>query len=314
MFLEDQNNETAWQKEMQYYWGKEMLVAPNCSDGNNNVSVWFPKGNWYDFWNDKKYTGDQTVNYSAATGVLPAFVREGAVIPMVPFAKSTFFITKDTLVIPVYTGADGSFQLYEDDGVTEKYRTKNEVRLTEIKYTESSSRVDIGAAKGSFTGAPSKKTYQIVYHGLSAAKKMYLSKEEIKSYAKLSEIPANQHGCVWDSDKKLLTVIAAALPVTENAIVSSDPTVKAINDKKSDRIDLLQFNNNKIMVRLSQPASIDVSIYKLNGSRVFSYSQPPVNDGILQELPVRTSGMSNGIYTVKIRTGGQQLVQQIILK
>ncbi|HXU06141.1 MAG TPA: TIM-barrel domain-containing protein, partial [Polyangia bacterium] len=40
MFLEDQTNATAWQNDLQYFWGHEMLVAPNCSDGGNNVSVW----------------------------------------------------------------------------------------------------------------------------------------------------------------------------------------------------------------------------------------------------------------------------------
>ena len=100
------------QKELQYMWGKEMLVARNCSDGGNSVSVWLPKGNWYYFWDDKKYAGDKTESISAATGVVPAFVKEGAIIPMAPFAKSTFFIPKDNLLVHAYTGADGSsFQL-----------------------------------------------------------------------------------------------------------------------------------------------------------------------------------------------------------
>ncbi|HEX2955274.1 MAG TPA: TIM-barrel domain-containing protein [Chitinispirillaceae bacterium] len=314
MFLEDQNNATAWQKELQYFWGKEMLIAPNCSDGNNNVSVWFPKGNWYDFWNDKKYTGDQTINYSAATGVLPAFVREGAVIPMVPFAKSTFFITKDTLIIHVYTGADGVFQLYEDDGVTEKYRTKNEFRLTGIKYSESSLRVDIGAAEGQFSNASSKRTYQIVYHGLSAAQKIYLSREEIKSYTKESDIPANQNGTVWDSEKKLLTVRVAAVPVNENVMVSNDPTVNVISGKKTCQINSIQLLNNTLMVRLSQPASVDVSIYKLNGCRILSPCQQQKDSKTHYEFSLRSSGMSKGIYMVKINAGGQQLVQQIVLR
>ncbi len=314
MFLEDQSNATAWQKEMQYYWGREMLIAPNCSDGNNNVSVWFPKGNWYDFWNDKKYTGDQTVNYSAATGVLPAFVREGAVIPMVPFAKSTFFIPKDTLIVHVYTGADGTFQLYEDDGVTEKYRTKKEYRLTDIKYKESSLRVDIGAVEGQFTNAPSKRTFQIVYHGLSAAQKIYLSKEEIKSYTKLSDIPANQNGTIWDSEKKLLSVRLSAVPVNEGVTISNDPTVKVIRDKKSGNQHVVTIANDRISVRLSQAAPVSISIYKLNGCRLFSYSQKAGNGRMHYELPLHSTGLSNGIYMVKIKTGDQLMVQQIALR
>jgi alpha-D-xyloside xylohydrolase len=314
MFLEDQNNATAWQKELQYYWGKEMLIAPNCSDGNNNVSVWFPKGNWYDFWNDKKYAGDQTINYSAATGVLPAFVKEGAIIPMVPFAKSTFFIPKDTLVIHVYTGADGTFQLYEDDGVTEKFRTKNEFRLTDIKYKEGTLRVEVGAAKGQFTGAPSKRTCSIVYHGLTAGSKMYFNKEEITSYSKLSDIPANKNGSVWDSDKKLLTVVIPSVQIDVNYIVSNEPAVSISGAAKSNTMHAVSFANDKITIKLSEPAAVSLSIYKLNGCRLFSCSQLPKNGEMHFEFPLRSSGLSNGIYMVKIDAGEQHLAQQIVLK
>ncbi|NLE02996.1 MAG: DUF5110 domain-containing protein, partial [Fibrobacter sp.] len=314
MFLEDQDNATAWQKELQYYWGREMLIAPNCSDGNNNVSVWFPKGNWYDFWNDKKYTGDQTINYYAATGVLPAFVREGAIIPMVPFAKSTFFIPKDTLIVHVYTGADGTFQLYEDDGVTEKYRTKNEFRLTDIRYSESSLRVDIGAAKGQFSNAPSQRAYRIVYHGLSATQKMYLSTDEIKSYTKLSDIPANQNGCVWDSQDKLLTVMISAVPVDEYVTVSNISTVNIKKNEKMAKGYKLNVTNNKIAISLSQPEPVCLEIFRLNGHRLYSYSQPAENNRMNYEFPLRMIGLSNGMYLVKIKTGDHLIVQKIMVR
>ena len=158
MFLDNPANTAAWRKDLQYYWGSEMLVAPNCSDGNNKVSVWLPEGNWYDFWNDSVYSGDQTISYYAATGVVPVFVKEGAVIPMAPLSKSTFFIPKDTLIVHVYTGADGSFQLYEDDGVTEKFRTKKEFRLTDLNFSKENLRLSISAASGNFTGTPSDRS------------------------------------------------------------------------------------------------------------------------------------------------------------
>jgi hypothetical protein len=213
MFLEDQNNETAWQKDLQYFWGKEMLVAPNCSDGGNTVSVWLPKGNWYDFWTDKSYGGDKTESIPAATGVVPAFVKAGAIIPMAPFAKSTFFIPKDVLLIHVYTGADGSFRLYEDDGVTEKYRTKNELRTTDLRYAEQDLGLEVSAAHGTFTGAADSRSYQIVYHGLAASTSLHVNTSALATVATPPSFPASQDGVVWDSDKKLLHVFLAARPV-----------------------------------------------------------------------------------------------------
>jgi alpha-glucosidase (family GH31 glycosyl hydrolase) len=228
MFLEDKDNATAWQKELQYMWGREMLVAPNFSDGGNSVSVWLPKGNWYYFWDDKKYAGDKTESISAATGVVPAFVREGAIIPMAPFAKSTFFIPKDNLLVHAYTGADGSpFQLYEDDGVSEKYRTKDESRVTELRFTQQDLAVEIGASKGTYAGAPASRSYQVVYHGLSAAVDLYVNGTAISAYASQASVPAGKDGAVWDAAKSLLNVYLAARPVDAALRIATSSTVTA---------------------------------------------------------------------------------------
>jgi alpha-D-xyloside xylohydrolase len=222
MFLEDQTNAMAWQSDLQYFWGHEMLVAPNCSDGGNNVSVWLPKGNWYGFYDDKKYTGDAMQSVAAATGVMPAFVRAGSIIPMAPFATSTATIPKDSLLVHAYTGADGdAFQLYEDDGVTEKFRTKNELRVTSLSFTQQDLGVQIAAAQGTFAGAPSSRTYQVIYHGLSATAALYINGTAIPAYASQSAIPTGTDGAVWDSAKNLLNVYVASRPVSDTLIIST---------------------------------------------------------------------------------------------
>jgi alpha-D-xyloside xylohydrolase len=234
MFLEDQGNETAWQKDLQYYWGKEMLVAPNCDDGGNAVSVWLPKGNWYYFWDDKKYAGDKTESITAATGVVPAFVREGAVIPMAPFAKSTFFIPKDQLLVHVYAGADGSFVLYEDDGVSEKYRTKGELRTTNLRFVQKDLGVLIGVAQGTFSGAPTAKSYSVVYHGLAESVPLFLNGTSLKSYANEAAIPATEDGATWDDTKKLLIVHVASTPVTETVWIANSASATSPGEGGAD--------------------------------------------------------------------------------
>lgn len=234
MFFEDKDNATAWQKELQYMWGKEMLVAPNCSDGGNTVSVWLPKGDWYYFWDDKKYAGDKTESVSAAVGVVPAFVKAGAIIPMAPFAKSTFFIPKDNLLVHAYTGADGAFQLFEDDGVSEKYRTKNESRLTELRFSQQDLAVEIGAAKGTYSGAATSRSYQVVYHGLSATVELFVNGTAIAPFTSQTSIPAGKDGAVWDDAKKLLNVYVAARPVDGAIRISTSATAPGTGGSAGD--------------------------------------------------------------------------------
>jgi alpha-D-xyloside xylohydrolase len=122
MVLYYQNDSSAWKFDSQYYWGDEILAAPVTAD-SGYVSVWLPPGNYYDFWNNQLYQGNRVIRYFASTGKLPLFIKEGAVIPMCDFALSTSFINQEKLNIHIYTGADGSFTLYEDDGETELYKT-----------------------------------------------------------------------------------------------------------------------------------------------------------------------------------------------
>ena len=313
MFFEDQNNATAWQKDLQYMWGKEILVAPNCSDGNNSVSVWLPKGNWYSFWDDKKYSGDKTESITAATGELPVFVKEGAIIPMAPFAKSTFFIPKDTLFIHIYTGSNTSFQLYEDDGVTEKFRTKNEFRSTDLLFTQGDLGIEVRAAQGSFTGAPANRTYRIIYHGLSATTPLYLDGTVISSFSKPTDIPANQNGTAWDPDKKLLNVYLASRPVN-NPLKITNTLTHVINHDANNQIrNAVRVTGDNIFVENPIAGGLRLSIHQLNGRIAHSFSQPSRSTGSVQRYSLRSLGLSKGTYLLKIQNNKKELMQKLLL-
>ena len=180
MVVDYQNQPAAWTHDQQYMWGDAMLVAPNTSSRDSVLSVWLPAGqNWYSFWNDKKYKGGQVVQFPAKFGELPVFVKEGAIIPKHQYAKSTFWIQPETLILDVYAGKNGSYTLYEDDGVTERYKTKNEKRFTEILYNDKTRQVTVKAARGKYNNAPENRTYQIVFHGTNGVSTVNTIKQTI---------------------------------------------------------------------------------------------------------------------------------------
>ena len=168
------------------------------------------------------YTRNTTESINAATGDLPVFVKEGGIIPMAPYALSTFFIPEDILLIHVYTGADGSFRLYEDDGVTEKFRTNGESRRTEIEFTQDDLGVEVKGASGSYEGAPSSRSYQVVYHGLTEEPSLYLDGAAISTYADEAAVPENEDGAVWDSGQNQLTVYVSPKDVDTGFRISSE--------------------------------------------------------------------------------------------
>ena len=74
---------------------------------------------------------------------MPLFVREGAIIPKRDYSLSTFTLDPAVLNLHVYVGQDGQFELYEDDGVTEKFNTQSESLRTQITYSQKEKKLDI---------------------------------------------------------------------------------------------------------------------------------------------------------------------------
>jgi alpha-D-xyloside xylohydrolase len=220
MVIDHQNELLAWKHDLQYMWGEELLVAPNCSAGDS-VSVWLPKGKWFDFWNDSLISGDQVFSYSAPVGKLPLFVKAGSIIPMGQFALSTSFLSKESLTIHVYTGVDASFTLYEDDGMTEKYRTTNEFRTTHIAYHSAEHKIVIDPAIGNYDGSLSRRTVRIVYHGLPQATCLVSNGRRFKNYRSEREVKHTQEGVVWDDSRKTLSVYLKSSSTRKAIVITS---------------------------------------------------------------------------------------------
>ncbi len=80
LVLEWQDDPAAQVIDSQYLLGNWLMVAPVLSDGDER-QVYFPEGNWIDFWTGKHYHGPVSVNYPAPIDTLPLFLRGGAIIP-----------------------------------------------------------------------------------------------------------------------------------------------------------------------------------------------------------------------------------------
>ena len=102
--------------EDQYFWGRDVLVAPVIEKGQTRRKVILPEGIWYDADN-VKYNGGQTIDCAAPVEVLPTFYRGGAFIPkyLREIESTDEYVLSDFAV--TYYPADGqsSYALYDDD-------------------------------------------------------------------------------------------------------------------------------------------------------------------------------------------------------
>lgn len=205
MVIGHENDPLAWKSDLQYMWGNEFLVAPNCSV-SENVKVWLPDGVWYDFWNDSKLNGNQIIDYPAPIGKLPLFVKSGSIIPMYNFALSTAFIHEDSLTLHVYTGKDAEFTLYEDDGNTENWKQMNEKRTTNISFNQSEFRLVISESSGMYENAPVYRFYKIVFHGLSEPIEFEFNGNNLISVQSDKDLNDGTDYSIWNSDSKIMSL------------------------------------------------------------------------------------------------------------
>lgn len=146
----------------EYLFGDAFLVAPVVEYKARSRQVYFPgTGIWYDFSSGRTYRGGQTATVAAPAERMPLFVRAGAIVPMGPVMQYTDQDRSAPLTITVYTGADGSFSLYEDDGTSTAYKQGAFSRIP-IRYDERTGAVTLGAREGKgWTGMPASRAIRV---------------------------------------------------------------------------------------------------------------------------------------------------------
>lgn len=146
----------------QYLWGRDMLVAPVFEKGAATREVYLPEGVWYDWWTNEKQTGNQSVRRAVTLDIMPIYVRAGAIIPFDPIRQYTAEPVKDPTTIKVYRGANGSFTLYEDDGISLDY-LKGKASWTHFSWNDKTNTLTLqpGTPKGSFTNMLADRTFNV---------------------------------------------------------------------------------------------------------------------------------------------------------
>lgn len=168
MVIGYRDNPLAWKSDLQYMWGDAMLVVPT-SFGKDTVNAWLPPGNWYDYWTNTVYAGDTTMDFFSPAGDLVLLVKQGTLLPMTHPALSTAFVDKSVLDINIYTGRNGKFTLYDDDGITENFETGAR-QETKFSFSQSTMEFRITGARGTYDGAPKTRSYSLHFIGVKPAK------------------------------------------------------------------------------------------------------------------------------------------------
>lgn len=139
-FYDDDKDFADWHHT--YFWGPDILVGPVMDSGIVAMDIQLPAGNWYDFYTDEPYEGDQTINYSVKREYTPAFARAGSIIPMKPTFYNTYDYPDRAFTLKAYAipgGGTLKTTFYEDDG---------KMPSNSASYKREEIRVEIGHGSG----------------------------------------------------------------------------------------------------------------------------------------------------------------------
>lgn len=114
-------DEKAWATIDSFLFGPNLLVAPVYEEGAKTRRLYLPQGTWYDFWTNKRIEGGQEATVAVKLDTMPLFVRAGSILPTGPIKQYTDESSTGPTRLTIYPGADGDFQLYDDDGISFKY-------------------------------------------------------------------------------------------------------------------------------------------------------------------------------------------------
>ncbi len=184
----------------EYTFGEEFLVAPVYEEYATERTVYLPEGTWINYWTGEITTGNRSITVNAPIDQIPLFVKAGSIIPLRNYAPNVETGTNEKLTLELYPGADGDFELIEDDGLSNEY-LKGRYALTTITFSQNET-VSIAPVLGDYIGMPEQRSWRL----------------KILSPDTVSAITVNGKELSFKQDGKFLLTDFVEFPVSEKVI------------------------------------------------------------------------------------------------
>ncbi|MDZ7319623.1 MAG: DUF5110 domain-containing protein, partial [candidate division KSB1 bacterium] len=189
----------------QFLFGNDLLVAPIYQEHQTARTVYFPSGDWYDFWTDEKISGPVEKLVSAPIEKIPLFVKAGAIVPMTETQQYVGEKKLDPLILHIYpkVGAcENSF--YEDDGLSYDFETGGYCQTSYQLVTDTKKIVmTTMPRKGRFT--PADRSYRVHFHAISTTpRKVQLNQRSLEAMASIHRLHAESSGWFFDRQGQVL--------------------------------------------------------------------------------------------------------------
>ena len=183
MYYDYQECPLSYHVPNQYMFGTQLMVIPVTSPMNQviklaKVEAWLPKDMYVDYFTGLIYQGKHTVNLYRSLGEIPVLMEAGTILPLAVTSNILNDTTNpEALTIYVVAGANGTFELYEDDGISFEYEMgKSAVTRLSLSTTEEAEFI-IEKPTGDLSVIPKVRRYSIHIMGVAKPENIVLIRE-----------------------------------------------------------------------------------------------------------------------------------------
>jgi len=164
LFWEFRDDPFVAEKTDAWMFGPSILTAPFTNRGGKR-EVYLPAGRWIPLAGGNTVAGPTNLCLECDLMDLPAWQREGSIVPEIPVRQNTGKAAWPELILRVFPGRDAEFILYEDDGENLGY-LRGEMTKTQVRWDERSHELSVSPSAGDFPGFSPKRRVQVALAGL----------------------------------------------------------------------------------------------------------------------------------------------------
>ncbi len=145
----------------QFMFGPALLINPVTTGGATQRTLYLPGGSdWIDFWTGKRTKGGQSITAEAPLDKMPIYAKAGSIVAFGPRVEVSS-AKSDPIELRLYTGANGDFDFYEDEGDNYDYE-HGAYSTIKIHWDDKAQKLSIGQRSGSYPGMLERRTFRIV--------------------------------------------------------------------------------------------------------------------------------------------------------
>ena len=207
LVLEYQQDQNTINMDNQYMFGEDLLIAPVCEKNQHARKVYFPGGEWYDFWNGEIITGPREKWVNAPLDKIPVFTKAGAIIPMQQPVNYIGEKEINPLILHIYPKQGISTDsLYEDDGISFDFKNGDYcITAYELNVTSQETIFTTYNRIGNFS--PSTRSYLLYFYNIPKIPTIIKLDGQVQSLvSSFNQVNESKSGWYYDEQRKCLYI------------------------------------------------------------------------------------------------------------